>query len=47
MLHPDVVMDVKVEEGPALATSLADDQVIEAHILGNDEILFDVHEAAR
>ena len=46
MLHSDVIMDVKVEERTALATNSADDQIIEADGLWDDEILLDVHEVA-
>lgn len=46
MLHSDVIMDIKMEEWAALTTCTADDEVVEADVLGNDEILLDVHKAA-
>ena len=40
----DVVVHVEHEEGPGLAPGLGDDEVIEGVVVGNDEVLLDVHQ---
>ena len=46
MLYANVIMNIKVKERAALASGSADNQVIEADSLRDDEILFDIHQAA-
>ena len=40
----DVIVHVKHEEGPRLSPGLGDDEVIERVVVGNDEVLLDVHQ---
>lgn len=40
----DVIVHVKHEEGPGLSPGLGDDEVIERVVVGNDEVLLDVHQ---
>jgi hypothetical protein len=35
----DVILDTKVKQGPRLATSLVDDQLIEGEVVRQDQIL--------
>lgn len=46
VLHADVLVHVKVEQRPGLAARLLGYEVIERGVLGNDQILLDIHEAA-
>lgn len=46
VLRSDVLMDIKVEERPALATRLGRDEVVEAEVVGDYEVLFHVHQRA-
>ena len=46
MLQPNIIIHVKVKQWPAFASGLGDDQIIEGHVVGQDQVLLDIHEIA-
>eukprot|EP00408_Alexandrium_pacificum_P063964 CAMPEP_0171177660 /NCGR_PEP_ID=MMETSP0790-20130122/12352_1 /TAXON_ID=2925 /ORGANISM="Alexandrium catenella, Strain OF101" /LENGTH=304 /DNA_ID=CAMNT_0011642561 /DNA_START=351 /DNA_END=1262 /DNA_ORIENTATION=+ len=45
--HPNVVVDVEVEERPGLPARLLLDELVEGHVVRDDQVLLDVHEVVQ
>mmetsp|Transcript_12854 Transcript_12854/g.26049 ORF Transcript_12854/g.26049 Transcript_12854/m.26049 type:complete len:221 (-) Transcript_12854:55-717(-) len=46
-LHPHVIVHIELEERAGLAARLVDDELVERHAVGHDEVLLDVDDLVR
>ena len=46
MLQPYVIIHIKVEQWAAFASGLRDDEIVEGHVVRQNQILLHIHQVA-